>query len=138
MDDIVTYLARPTLFSEDTETDNSTAWLGIAGMTVTPEIAEAIHIESDQTGVLIVEVVNDGPADQAGLRGSYKPVTMDGEEILVGGDIIIAFDGEDISNMTELKALIGEKNPNDRVTLSVLRDGDRIDIEVILDEQPDS
>ncbi len=108
------------------------AWLGISGLTLTPKVAQAMGLPADQTGVLVGEVVSGSPADEAGLRGSYKPVTIGGERILVGGDVIVAFDGRPVARMEDLQAMVRQASPGERVTLTVLRDGREQEIEVTL------
>ncbi len=60
---------------------------------MTPDIAHAMNLPADQQGVLVEQVEQENPADRARLRGSYKPVTVEGRRVLVGGDIIIKLDG---------------------------------------------
>lgn len=112
------------------------AWLGISGIDITPAIAEAAGLEKDQTGVLIERVSQNGPADAAGLQGSFKPVTVDGQEILTGGDIITAVDGKNISTMQELKTILGNHQPEDTVQLQLLRAGKTISLDVTLGTTP--
>jgi S1-C subfamily serine protease len=81
-------------------------------------------------------VIEDSPADQAGLRGSYKSITLDGQQVLVGGDIIVGLDDQVVEDMTDLQATLSEHAPDDEVVLTLLRDGDRVDAEVILGERP--
>ena len=76
------------------------------------------------------------PADQAGLQGSYKPANIDGESILIGGDIIIALDGEPVAYVAELRQQVSAKNPGDEVTLTILRDGKQMEVEATLAERP--
>lgn len=115
---------------------NGRAWLGIIGFALTPEIAEKMELSADQEGVLVVEVQPDSPASEAGLVGSDTPVTINGEEILVGGDVIVQADGNDIATVQELASYFQEVGAGEQVTLSVLRDGTMITIEVVLGEQP--
>ncbi|MGD2157535.1 MAG: PDZ domain-containing protein [Anaerolineales bacterium] len=81
-------------------------------------------------------MIEDSPADQAGLRGSYKSITLDGQQVLVGGDIIVGLDDQVVEDMTDLQATLSEHAPDDEVVLTLLRDGDRVDAEVILGERP--
>ena len=112
------------------------AWLGISGMTLTPEVAQAMDLPETQTGVLVGEIVSGSPADEAGLRGSYKPVTIGGRRLLVGGDVIVAWDGQPVTRMEELQALVSEADVGQEVTLTVLRDGGEHRLEVTLGEPP--
>jgi 2-alkenal reductase len=126
---------RPT--SEPVATPESpqelgNAWLGIQGTTLTAQIAEAMDLSTDQEGVLIQEVLEGSPADQAGLRGSYKSVTINGSPELIGGDIIIRMNGQPVTSTRDLERAIGEHQPGDVVTLGILRDGDEMEVEVTL------
>ncbi len=112
------------------------AWLGIWGRTVTPQMAEAMDLSEDQTGVMIEEVEVGSPADQAGLRGSYKPAIVDGERLLVGGDVITALDEMLVEQMENLQTLIRQAEPGQEVTLTLLRDGEEFEVPVTLTERP--
>jgi S1-C subfamily serine protease len=103
---------------------------------VTPEIAEAMGEDADTEGVLVAQIASGSPADEAGLRGSYKIVEIDGQPVQIGGDIIVALDGEQVSGMGHLKALIDETEPGQDVTLTLLRDGEEIELVVTLGERP--
>jgi 2-alkenal reductase len=61
-------------------------YLGISGIGLTPDLAKAMDLGATQRGALVAEVVPDGPADKAGLLGSDRQVTIDGQPINVGGD----------------------------------------------------
>jgi S1-C subfamily serine protease len=117
------------------EQANGRAWLGIVGLPITPEIAGAMDLPADQIGVLIEHVQADSPAEEAGLLGSDQPVTINDEEILVGGDVITGVDGEDVATVQELAAHLQEVGAGGEVTLSVIRDGNPITINAILGEQ---
>ncbi|RME48562.1 MAG: PDZ domain-containing protein [Chloroflexi bacterium] len=112
------------------------AWLGIEGVTLTPEIAQAMGLPEDQQGVLIERVAMGSPADKAGLRGSYKPTTIEGQRMLVGGDVIIAVDDQPVTQVEDLAALLKQRKPGQKVTVTLLRDGKRIQVPVTLDEPP--
>ncbi|GBD09413.1 Periplasmic serine endoprotease DegP [Candidatus Thermoflexus japonica] len=88
-------------------------------------------------GVLIQEVVPDGPAAQAGLRGGTREVQVRGVRILLGGDIITAIDGHPVSSFDELVSyLVNHTEVDQTVTLTILRDGQEREVRVKLGERP--
>ena len=112
-------------------------WLGIAGRTLTPGIRDAMELDSMQTGILIISVTEGGPAEQAGLQGSDEEVRIDGFPTLVGGDIIVGVDGQEIREFDDLLSYLVENTVvGQDITLSILRDGETIEISVTLDERP--
>ena len=126
---------RPTsepAATPETSQELGSAWLGIQGMTLTSTIAAEMDLPSDQEGVLIQQVLEGSPADQAGLRGSYKSVTINGLPVLIGGDIIVRMNGQPITSIGELEQALSEYQPGDVVMLSILRDGDQMEVEVTL------
>ncbi len=112
------------------------AWMGINAGTLTPEIAQAMNLPSGQQGVMIAQVEPGSPAEQAGLQGSSTPATLNGQSTLVGGDVITEFDGQPVTSIEELLSAIQQHNPGDKVTLSVLRNGEQVQAELTLAERP--
>jgi S1-C subfamily serine protease len=112
------------------------AWLGIMGLTVTPEIAEAMDLGTDQQGVLVGEVVQSSPASDAGLRSGSETLQLNGQEIWVGGDVIVAVDEEPVGRMEDLLSILGSAEPGHEVTLTILRDGQQTELQVALGERP--
>jgi S1-C subfamily serine protease len=125
---------QPAAPSEEAQTGQT--WLGIEGADLTAGIAEAMEMDSEQQGVLVIGVQANGPADQAGLLGSSKTATIDGQEMPVGGDIIVSVNGEQVDTVTSLRDALQQYKPGEEVTLSVLRDGKSLDIPVTLGERP--
>jgi serine protease Do len=122
---------RPTEESVMSENTGG-ASLGIVGMTVTPQIVDAMKLSQDQQGVLVQQVLDGSPADEAGLRGSYKSVEINGQEILVGGDIIIALENQEISSLSDLQTVLQQYEPGQNIMLMVLRDGKKVELRVKL------
>lgn len=112
-------------------------YLGISGGSLVPALATAMDLPEDQRGVLVSEVVPDGPADKAGLRGSDKEVTIDGSPVNVGGDVIVSIEGQPLQGMDELISyLASDTQVGQQVTLTVLRDGEQMDLRVTLEARP--
>lgn len=114
-------------------------WLGIEGFDLFPEIKEAMDLEESTRGFLIVSVTTGGPADEAGLRGGDREVTIDGGTVTVGGDVIIGADDITMKDFNDLMVYI-ERNlrPGNPLNLRVLREGVEMDVELILGTRPDS
>jgi S1-C subfamily serine protease len=108
------------------------AWLGMRGQTITPDMAQAMGLPRDQTGVLVEQVEVDSPADQAGLHGSYKPAIVEGESLLVGGDVITALDEVPVERISDLQTLATGQG----MTLTILRDGEELAVPVTPTESP--
>jgi S1-C subfamily serine protease len=135
----VTLEARPEEIIQatiPTETGNSRAWLGIIGLAVSPALAEEMDLDESTQGVLVIEVQENSPAEEVGLEGGEIPVTIEGEEILVGGDVITKADGNEITTVQDLAAYFQEVGSGEQVSLTILREGDQITVDVVLGEQP--
>jgi 2-alkenal reductase len=86
-------------------------------------------------GAYVLSVVEGGPADQAGLKGGDTPTSFN--YLQAGGDLITAFDGKPVDTYEEmLSYLLTTKSPGDTVVLTILRDGQPMDITVTLGERP--
>ena len=137
----LTLAARPVqqTIEEITEPEeiSGSAWLGIYGQALTSEIAEAMELPEETIGVLIEKITANSPADEAGLRGSYKPFEINGEEVLIGGDIITSVDETDIGSLQEFTKILNNREPGTTLSLSVLREGEEITIDVTLGERPE-
>src|SRR5664280_1860137 len=96
------------------------AWLGVGGVTLTPQIAQQAGT-TQQSGALVEQVLANSPAAKAGLKGGTKTVTVQGQSVKIGGDIILKIDGQDVATYDDLIAYLGTKSPGDQVTLTVLR-----------------
>ena len=113
------------------------AWLGVEGFAVGTVIAEALGLDRDTRGAFISRVVEGGPADLAGLLGSSSEIEIEGTKIPVGGDIIVAIDGERISGVDDVVSyLINKGAPGEAHLFTVIRDGEPIDVSVILGTRP--
>ncbi len=91
--------------------------IGIGIQDVTPDLRKAFNLENGQGGVLVANVLEDSPAEKAKLKS---------------GDIIIEVDGKSTSSAGQLRSQIGMKAIGDKVTLTILRDGDRKKIKVAI------
>jgi len=110
--------------------------MGITGITVSPEISNATHL-NDTKGILVVDITADSPADKAGIRGGDVLTTVDGQDIRLGGDIIVAVDNQSVRAMEDLLSYLEEqKAVGDNIELSVIRDGKTQHIDMILTARP--
>ena len=114
------------------------AWLGISGTTLRPNVAELMDLPKDTRGALVISLAEGGPSDEAGLHGSDRSRTVDGVDFPLGGDIIVAINGESIEDMDDLIAhLIDKTRPDEEASIEVLRGGGtRETIRVTLGTRP--
>jgi S1-C subfamily serine protease len=113
-------------------------WLGIRGYSINAELAEALDLSVDR-GVLVGEVIIDGPAARTDLHGGGREVLVEGfvEPISAGGDTIIAINGTEIRSMDDLITYLESTVVGQEVELTIIRDGDEKRLTVELDERPD-
>jgi len=107
------------------------ATLGAEGRAIWPGLADALNIPV-QNGILIERVTPGGPAAQAGIRGGTRTVLAGLQQLTIGGDVLIAIDGKEITSQMDLNLLLNRAAPGDTVTLTVIRDGKKMDVRVRL------
>jgi S1-C subfamily serine protease len=111
-------------------------WLGVSGIDMTPEIAEAIGL-GEPRGFLVIEAAPGGPADSAGVQGGDTPAQLDGREIALGGDVILAINDKDIRKIDDVLGYLQQTTKvGETVTLTVWRDGQISQINVTLGPRP--
>ncbi|MCB0211254.1 MAG: trypsin-like peptidase domain-containing protein [Anaerolineae bacterium] len=108
--------------------------LGVEGIDMTPEIAKAMDLPTNQQGVLIEQIVLNSPADNADLNGSYMAVPINGHSTQIGGDVIVAVDDQPITGLADLRTYLGSRKPGQEITLTVMRDGKKVDVPVQLED----
>jgi 2-alkenal reductase len=102
----------------------------------TGELAAALKLPV-MKGVIIASVINDGPAERAGLKGGNQQATVRGIPVRSGGDIIIAIDGDAINSFDEMIAyLAARKQVGQTVTVTVLRGTETLQVPLTLAERP--
>jgi S1-C subfamily serine protease len=110
------------------------AVLGVEGRPLWPQLAEFLDLPVDE-GILIERAIPGGPAARAGIRGGNRAVLAGLRQILVGGDVLVAIDGQTISNQLDLNLVLNRKRPGDTVTVTVFRGKQKMDLRVTLGEQ---
>jgi 2-alkenal reductase len=113
------------------------SWMGISGTTLTPDLSEAAGLSSGQQGVLVMAVTPSSPAQEAGLQAGGQQVTVAGSPATVGGDVILAIDGQTVERFEALISyLYNNTEPGQAVTLTVLRDGQEQNLQIELGVLP--
>ncbi len=100
------------------------------------ELAQALGLPVEK-GVLISSVVDGGPAARAGLRGGSRQTTVRGFPVNAGGDIIVAIDNDPINSFDDMIAyLAARKQVGQTITVTIIRDGQTLQVPLTLDERP--
>ena len=111
-------------------------WMGISGTDVDPELAEVRGLKSSK-GFLVVSVIEGSPAEQAGLMGVTETKEIDGREFAIDGDIILSIDEKTVRKISDILVhLQREKSIGDEMILSVNRNGEVLELIMILEERP--
>lgn len=111
-------------------------WIGIAGTDITPDIAHALGLK-EARGFLVTDVTASSPADKSGIKGGYKISSINGRQIPLGGDVILAIDNKTIRKIDDiLTYLEREKKVGDAVDLTIFRDGKQQEINLTLAARP--
>jgi S1-C subfamily serine protease len=111
-------------------------WLGASGTDMTYEIAKTMNV-NETYGWLIAQVASDGPADDAGLQGGTRQVTVDGQSIIIGGDIIIALSGTRITGTDDLSTFLEEHTlPGQTINVTIIRNGQEMTLPLKVGTRP--
>ncbi|MCB0078443.1 MAG: trypsin-like peptidase domain-containing protein [Anaerolineales bacterium] len=116
-----------------------TPFIGLGGpIPLTPSLAAEFGVQGTERGVLMQNVVPNGPADRAGMRGGSEQVTIPGfpMPLLVGGDVVIAVDGVEVNTFDDLINYLDTRQVGDEVAVSLIRDGNPLEIVVTLAARP--
>ncbi len=97
-------------------------WLGVSIQTLTEDLAEGLGVDKDLSGVLVADVVEGSPAQEAGLQPN---------------DVVTKFNGDEIEDARDLTRRVGEVAPGDRIRLTVLRDGREETVRVTIAQRKD-
>src|SRR5579863_10416287 len=107
--------------------------LGVSTIPVGPELADELGLPVDH-GLLIIRVTPGGSADLAGLHGGTDRAYLGNVPIMVGGDVIIAIDGEKVENQQDLAQMMNKHRAADTVRVTIYRGKKKIDVSVTLGE----
>ena len=107
--------------------------LGLNGIEITPQLADLFRLPLGR-GVLIENVSPGSLADMAGLRGGTRTIVLGEAVFVIGGDVLTAVDGKEISSLSQIQKALLEARPGQRMRLTVFRDGRKL--EVLLPLEP--
>ena len=111
-------------------------WIGISGRDIDPDLAKVLKL-NDAVGFLIITVIPDSPASEAGLIGSETVVELDGNEYTIGGDIILSVDGVEVRKISDILIHLQRgKAVGDEMVIEILRDNRTTDVTIVLGERP--
>jgi S1-C subfamily serine protease len=107
--------------------------LGIVTITISPELADEMGLPADY-GLLIVKVTPGGAADRAGLRAGTERAYLGNSPIMLGGDLIVAIDGEKVEDEQGLAEMMNNHRAGDTVRVTFYRNKRRMEVSVALGE----
>jgi S1-C subfamily serine protease len=107
--------------------------LGVVTLPISPELAEELGLASG-SGLLIIRVTPGGAAEHAGLRGGSERAYLGNMPIMVGGDLIVAVDGQPVQDQRDLAQMMNNHRAGDTIKVTVYRGKRKMDVEVTLGE----
>jgi S1-C subfamily serine protease len=108
--------------------------LGVRPLAIGPELAAEMGLPSDY-GILIMQIQPGGAAERAGLRGGNQRAYIGNIPILVGGDLIVAIDGETVADQQDLANVMNKHHAGDTVNVTIFRGKRKMDVKVVLQEE---
>jgi S1-C subfamily serine protease len=105
--------------------------LGIVSLAIGPDVAEQMGLPA-LSGVLVQKVVSGGAAERAGLHGGNEQAYLGNMAIVVGGDMIVAIDGKDVTDTTDIASIMEKHQPGDQVNVTIYRGRKKMVVKVTL------
>ena len=112
------------------------AYIGVSSQPLYPQLARKLGIDATFGG-LVSEVVSGGPAEEAGIEGGDEKLRFQAAQYQTGGDVILQVDGRNIVGPDDLAEVIAAHAPGETVTVTILRDNQREEIDLTLSKRPD-
>jgi S1-C subfamily serine protease len=109
------------------------AFLGVTGVAISKSISDSLNLPTDK-GVLVQQVT--GPAKKAGVKAGDTQVTVGGNDLVLGGDVIVSIDGRAVDSMDDVIGAVDSKKPGEKVNLELLRGSKRRTATVELGDRP--
>ncbi|PYT82651.1 MAG: hypothetical protein DMG40_05080 [Acidobacteria bacterium] len=110
------------------------AYLGVETLALAGGLAEALDLPV-QEGLLVETVTKGGPAAAAGIHGGDRIVRAGLSQFYIGGDVMVAIDGQKVANQFDVSSVLNHHRPGDTVNVTVYRGGKKMDIPVKLGER---
>jgi len=110
--------------------------LGIVSFAIGPDLASQMGLAAEQ-GVLIQKVISGGAAERAGLRGGNEQAYVGNTPIMLGGDLIVAIDGQQVTGPEDISALMNKHQAGDTISITIYRGRRQITVKLILGEARD-
>jgi S1-C subfamily serine protease len=110
--------------------------LGIVSFGIGPDLASQMGL-SVQSGVLIQRVIPGGAAERAGIRGGNQQAYVGNTPIMLGGDLVVAIDGEEVTDPADISAIMDKHQAGDTVAVTILRGRKQMTLKLILGEARD-
>src|ERR1700680_4358752 len=107
--------------------------LGVVTIPIGPELAQEMSLPTDY-GLLIIQVTTGGSAEQAGVRGGTERAYLGNTPIMLGGDLIVAIDGEKIQDQQDLAQTMNNHRAGDTVKVTIYRGKRKMEVNVALAE----
>ena len=107
--------------------------LGIVSYAIGPDLADQIGLAASY-GVLIQKVVPGGAADRAGLRGGSEQAWVGNQPVMLGGDLIVAIDGQQVTDPQDISVIMDKHQAGDSVSVTVMRGRRQMTVKVVLGE----
>jgi S1-C subfamily serine protease len=111
--------------------------LGIVSYAIGPDLASQMGLAAD-SGILVQEVVPGGAAERAGIRGGNQQAYVGNTPIMLGGDLIVAIDGHEVSDPQDITTLMDKHQAGDTVSVTFYRGRRQITLKLILGEARDA
>jgi S1-C subfamily serine protease len=111
--------------------------LGIVSYAIGPDLAEQMGLGAEE-GILIQRVLPGGAAERAGLRGGNQQAYVGNQPILLGGDLIVAIDGQPVTDPQEISALMDKHQAGDNISVTFYRGRRQMTLKLILGDARDT
>jgi S1-C subfamily serine protease len=107
--------------------------LGVRTLPIGPELAQEMGLAADY-GILIVQVIPGGSADRAGLKGGNQRAYIGNVPVMLGGDLIVAIEGDQIGDQQDLANVLNKHKAGETVNITIYRGKRKMDVKVTLSE----